>query len=205
MKEYTITKVDKKPVDWETIPKAEIDTYGWMDNGYAPRVLAALCYDEEAIYVKFWAHESEVRGVNKNHQEPVYEDSCVEFFFQPVSSPYFVNIETNVVGAQLIGFGKERDGREEVPVLDDVMKIEPSVTDAESYQGDVWTLSYRVPFSFIKKYYGDIDVVADGLRANLYKCGDLTKYEHYGMWNPVENPEPDFHKPEFFGRMTFEK
>ncbi len=205
MKEYTIKKVTGKPVDWNAIPKVEIDTYSWMDNGYVPKVCAALCYDAEAIYIKFWAYETEIRGVQKEHNSQVCQDSCVEFFFRPNSNPNFFNIETNVIGTQLIGFGPERNGRQRVEVDEAVMQIVSSVKDADAYNADVWTMEYRVPFSFLQKYYGELDIVADGLRANLCKCGDFTKFEHYGMWSPIEVEEPDFHRPDFFGSMTFEK
>ena len=205
MKEYTIKKVTGKPENWESIPKALIDTYKWMDNGYTPKVEAAICYDEKAMYIKFWAYETEVRGEHHTHQESVCEDSCVEFFFRPNSDPNFFNIETNVLGTQKIGFGPKRGDRATVEVVEADMQITPSVTDAETYCGEVWTVEYRVPFSLTRKYYGELDILKDGLRANLFKCGDCTKFEHYGMWSPVEVPEPDFHVPAFFGKMTFEK
>ncbi|MBE7064123.1 MAG: hypothetical protein IJN25_04690 [Clostridia bacterium] len=205
MKEYVIKKVETKPLDWDQVPKAEIDAYRWMDNGYAPRVRAALCYNRDAIYIKFWAYETEIRGTHKTHNEQVCEDSCVEFFFHPNSDPNFFNIETNVLGTQLIGFGPERNGRTRVEVEDDVMQIIPSVKDAEGYDNTFWTVEYRVPFSFLKRFYGDLDIVKDGLRANLCKCGDLTRYEHYGMWNEIEIEEPDYHRPDWFGKMTFEQ
>ncbi len=205
MKTYTIKKVNAKPSSWESLEKIQIDIFKWADNDYRPRTEAALCYDSEAIYIKFWAYETEVRGEHKKHNEAVYEDSCVEFFFRPKSNPNFFNIETNVIGAQLIGFGPQRENRLEVAVDEAVMQIIPSVKDAETYDEDVWTMEYRVPFSFLKKYYGDLDIVSDGLRANLYKCGDLTKEEHYGMWNDIDYLPPDYHRPEFFAEMIFQK
>jgi hypothetical protein len=41
-------------------------------------------------------------------------------------------------------------------------------------------------------------------RANFYKCGDETETPHFGAWSPVQTPQPDFHRPEFFGRLVFE-
>ncbi|MBR5570284.1 MAG: hypothetical protein IKW10_05250 [Oscillospiraceae bacterium] len=41
-----------------------------------------------------------------------------------------------------------------------------------------------------------------GIRANCYKCGDLTPKPHYLSWNPVTSPNPDFHRPQDFGLMT---
>ena len=89
MKEYIIHKVSAKPTDWEMIPKAEIDYFGWVENDYRPRVFARLCYDSEAIYIKFWAYEDEVRGEHKTHEEGVCEDSCVEFSFAPIQKRTF--------------------------------------------------------------------------------------------------------------------
>ncbi|MDD6308797.1 MAG: carbohydrate-binding family 9-like protein [Clostridia bacterium] len=203
MKKYVIRKVDGNGIDWDKLEKAEIDTYSWMDNAYRPRVCAALCYDAKAIYIRFWSFEKEIRGTHKIHNEMVCEDSCVEFFMRPKSSKYFFNFETNVLGTMLLGFGEERENRESVAV-DDAFEIVSSVKNAETYQDEMWTISYQIPFAFLKKYYGDLDIVQDGLRANLCKCGDLTKYEHYGMWNPILVDEPDFHVPAYFGEMVFE-
>ena len=205
MKTYIIKKVNGRPADWSGIEKAKIEIYKWAENDYRPRTEAAICYDDEALYVKFWAYETEIRAEHKNHNESVCEDSCVEFFFRTNSHPNFLNIETTVIGKQLIGFGKDRHVRLDVPVEDDVMQIVSSVKDPENYSADMWTVEYRVPFAFLKRFYGDVDVVSDGLRANLYKCGDLSKYEHYGMWCDIDYLPPDFHRPEFFGEMIFEQ
>ncbi len=205
MKEYSIKKVTTGDVQWNTIPKGTIDNYGWMDNGYTPKVEFAVCYDESGLYVKFWAYETEVRGEIKEHGGGVCEDSCVEFFFRPVSDARYLNIETNVLGKQLVGLGEERKGRVRIPVFDDTLKVQSSVQDAAEYKDDVWTVEYKVPFSFLKEQYGDIDFIAEGFMGNFYKCGDKTKFEHYGMWSKVEYFEPDYHRPEFFSKILFEK
>jgi hypothetical protein len=41
------------------------------------------------------------------------------------------------------------------------------------------------------------------LRANFYKCGDGTSVPHYLSWNQVITETPDFHRPEFFGEISF--
>jgi hypothetical protein len=40
--------------------------------------------------------------------------------------------------------------------------------------------------------------------ANFYKCGDETAVTHYVTWNPVKTNNPDYHQPEFFGKVEFE-
>ena len=42
------------------------------------------------------------------------------------------------------------------------------------------------------------------LRANFYKCGDRMPVKHYVTWNPIGWPQPDYHRPEYFGELVFE-
>ena len=85
----------------------------------------------------------------------------------------------------------------------------PSLTDDGSthscYNGKFWTVEYSIPFSFIEEYFGKLDI-RPGFRfkGNFYKCGDETKYTHYGCWNPIKVASPDFHRPEFFGDLVLE-
>jgi hypothetical protein len=37
-----------------------------------------------------------------------------------------------------------------------------------------------------------------GFKCNFYKCGDHLSKPHHLSWKPIETPEPDFHRPEFF-------
>ena len=203
MKEYTIAKKTYSENVWSEVETLNVDTYKWLDNGYEPRVQAQICYDSENIYIKYSVWETQVTAKYKNMHEDVYKDSCVEFFFRPASSPNFFNFETNCIGTLLLGYGPKRDGREVVKADMAIFEMKPSIKNPDEYSGDMWTLEYKIPFSFLKKYWGEFPL-SEGLYANCYKCGDETAAEHYGMWSPVELPSPDFHRPEFFGRMYFE-
>ncbi|MDD6236825.1 MAG: carbohydrate-binding family 9-like protein, partial [Clostridiales bacterium] len=57
-----------------------------------------------------------------------------------------------------------------------------------------------VPFDFFWEVYNKKKIITE-LRGNFYKCGDKTKHPHFGMWNPINNEFPDFHLPQFFGRI----
>ena len=67
---------------------------------------------------------------------------------------------------------------------------------------DGWEVFYRIPLSFLRLFWPGF-AFAGALRANVYKCGDLTAREHYLAWNPVNSRTPDFHRPQDFGRMVF--
>jgi hypothetical protein len=40
-------------------------------------------------------------------------------------------------------------------------------------------------------------------RGNIYKCGDALPVPHYVSWRPIDTPDPDFHRPEYFGQIVF--
>jgi hypothetical protein len=68
-----------------------------------------------------------------------------------------------------------------------------------------WELTYRIPVFFLRSLFpGYVLEPGTVIRANCYKCGDLTAKPHYLSWNPVVNPTPDFHRSCDFGTMILE-
>ena len=65
-----------------------------------------------------------------------------------------------------------------------------------------WELTVAIPFRLMGL---DAAELPDSLRANFYKCADGTRFPHYLSWNPIDLPEPNFHCPQFFGEIIFEK
>ena len=57
-----------------------------------------------------------------------------------------------------------------------------------------------VPFSMIGI---DPENLPASVRANFYKCADKSAHPHFLAWNRVDTPAPDFHRPDFFGELTF--
>lgn len=193
---------------WEGIEVAPVDHYLWLDNGYKPRVEARACYSPSYLYVYFRAFEPAIRVRYTRLQDPVWKDSCVEFFVDPFPEKEagYINIETNAIGTMLIYFGPGRQKRSPIPAEDlKDFEIVPSVEAPVDgpYGADFWTLAYRVPLALFEKYYGDRVGPGREARGNFYKCGDETAIPHYGAWNPVLTPKPDFHRPEYFGRLLF--
>lgn len=193
---------------WEGIPAAKVDHYLWLKNGYEPRVEARACTSPNYLYVFFIAWEPRIRVKYTKFQDPVYKDSCVEFFVDPFPEKNvgYINIETNAAGAMLIHFGKERGKRPAIPMEALTgFEIKPSVKGSVdgAYGADFWTLAYRLPLSLFEIYYGEKIAAGRVARGNFYKCGDETEIPHYGAWNPVDSPKPNFHLPEYFGRIVF--
>ncbi len=63
-----------------------------------------------------------------------------------------------------------------------------------------WSTALCIPL----KYIGvDPENIPESLRANFYKCADLSAHPHFLSWNKVDVPTPNFHLPEFFGTLYF--
>ena len=197
---------------WAEIPALEIAEFSGPRPAHLPHVQAKLAYDATALYVIFHVEDRYVRAVAENYQDAVFEDSCVEFFFTPgedVSQGYF-NLEVNCGGTALFHHQKGRRVAD-VPVsAADFAKVQiahtlPKLVEPEIEDPVGWVIEYRLPFATLTGYT-QIDLPSSGTvwRANLYKCAENNSRPHWLCWAPIETPEPDFHRPEFFGRLVFE-
>ena len=85
-------------------------------------------------------------------------------------------------------------------------KIVASVKEPVSgfYGADYWTVHYKIPIKLFENYY-KLPFKAEPAIGNFYKCGDEAEFEHYGAWNLIGHTTPDFHLPQYFGKILFEQ
>jgi len=81
----------------------------------------------------------------------------------------------------------------------------PKVVENEIIEPVRWTIECKIPVSLLSKY-GKIVNPSPGViwKANFYKIADKTSNPHYLTWSLVEQVIPDFHLPEFFGKLIFQ-
>ena len=194
---YTICRVEGV-VDWEQIPTFAIDHVQWMDD-FGIRAGGQLCYDDENLYVRLFAVEDEIRAEYTAPLSPVFQDSCLEFFFGSDDYENYFNFEINPNGCLHIQTGPARGNRVSLVKGNDAEYFDIRAQRTE----DGWEVAYRIPLEFLRVFWPDFAFTGD-LRANAYKCGNMTVHKHYLTWNPVQSEKPDFHRPEDFGRMTFD-
>ena len=202
MKKYIVKKfpagTDGKEINWNVIPVARIDTYQWLD-GYTPEATAQLVYVEgEGFILHMTCAEKEPLRRYRQYNEPVYTDSCLEFFCDWLGDGRYVNMEMNALGTLLSCIGPDRHDRTPIADLSDgeFFPVKGEVSDG------IWSVTAEIPLSLLCKILG-VDSLPFGhgytFRGNFYKCGDETPIPHYGMWSPVGTEKPDFHRPEYFG------
>jgi len=193
---YTIKKKGS-----ENIPTITLTDYINPD-GYCPKVVFNVTYSDKGFHVHFDAYEKKPKRVMTQHFQPVHLDSCLEWFinFDPEHTDKYINFEVNANGVINFSFRVDRNTDEKFTLSDaECLGIKTEILDG------MWTLDYTVPFEFIKKYMPEYEFKKGAvLPSNVYKCGDETEFPHYGCWKMVDREKPDFHKPEYFGRMIIE-
>ena len=196
VKSYLIQSVAGAP-NWNTIPQLETDQILWRpDCGI--RAFGQFGHDSRYLYVHLRAVEKHIRAEYTAPLSPVCQDSCLEFFFMPEGEDRYFNFEVNPNACLHIGFGHGR-GDSTVLFRHDLQQFFEIRT---ARTADGWEVFYRIPLSFLRLFWPDF-TFAGALRANVYKCGDLTENEHYLSWNPISSETPDFHRPQDFGIMQF--
>ena len=194
---YMIHSVISEPT-WNTIPQLEINHILWRpDCGI--RAFGQFCHSAEALHVHLRAVEKNIRAEYTVPLSPVCLDSCLEFFFMPEKEDRYFNFEINPNGCLYIGFGHGR--QDSTTLYRENMKELFDIRPQKTQNG--WEVFYRIPLSFLRLFVPDFTFTG-ALRANVYKCGDLTEHRHYLSWNPVTSETPDFHRPGDFGLMLFE-
>ena len=200
MKSYTIAKASGAP-DRDAIEPLRVGCVLWEPD-CGVRMEQKLCYDDTALYVFQRAWESDIRAECSAPLSPVHEDSCMEFFFSLTDDGRYVNFEINPNACMELGFGPNRRERVRLCHKSERETFRPVCTRTP----DGWTAEYRIPLSFLRILYPEFSLRSGVFfRANCYKCGDKTVHPHFLAWNAVETAAPDFHRPEFFGKMILAK
>lgn len=203
MRNYTIKKIDGAP-DWSTVPVMPIDNHLWLE----PVDITAqtqICWDEDGLYIRQEATEKHIRMEESGPMCRACDDSCLEFFLRPTERVDFLNFEINPNRAIFLGYGNGKDTLMRIQfhskrdtIMQEKLDIQTEITNSG------WVLTYRIPFAFVRRFFPEFQpAVGVKVYGNAYKCGDLTVQPHYMAWNPIDTPEPAFHRPEQFGCLTF--
>jgi len=187
-----------------------ISDYPWYVGGDKQGTVVRVLYDDESIYLRFRCEDRHIYAETTELNGRVYEDSCVEFFatIDPEAGPDYFNLEINCCGQILMGFGPDCYQRTPItPQLASRIRIETSLagpTKVESPGDNGWWVAVAVTFEMLSEFASQPVSPAPGTiwRANFYRCGGRTDPQ-YACWNHVDAPEPDFHRPEFFGELIF--
>lgn len=197
----------KTDVIWTEVPKANIDIYKWV-NSVRFTAYAQLVYVKDYGFLcRMTCFETNPIANYTQFGDPVYLDSCMEFFAAWDNVSY-INLESNSVGAMCAQFGATNKNRKP---LTDYLTMSEMFAMNPSVEADKWTLTMDIPLSKLQKIYSNslsTDTFVSGytFKGNFYKIGSdaVTGVRHYGMWTEVDGSTPNFHQPACFGTFVIE-
>lgn len=196
-----------KKFNSKKIPFQNIDCINWKEYPYKPDVKFRMAYSKQELYLQFSIQEKYIQAQCKIGNDSCWpsNDSCIEFFVSPESNDSFYNFEFSCIGYCLVQSGKPGPGRNRYPYEITKQIRTGSSLGKENFglkKGDFeWTLTVAIPLSIMQ--LSDNKLKGKTWTANFYKCGDSLPEKAYLTWNPVETPNPNFHRPDFFGNLVF--
>ena len=182
--------------EWDNANVAQISVINWPEYDYCPNTIAKLLYNEKGIYIQMQTDEEDIIARSTTPNCKVCNDSCMELFIRPNENDgRYLNFEFNAFNTMSLGFRYDRKN-----------KIYPEVKNTYfepcSYiEKGMWILQFFIPFEFVDNLLGGH---TNKMYANIYKCGEDVKRNHYVTYAPINTPTPDFHRPEDFAEFMLE-
>lgn len=171
---------------------------------YHPVTIFTVGRSDSAIFIDYFVRGNYLRAVNYKNNSPVADDSCVEFFMKLPGSDEYWNFEFNCIGTVNASHRVTRDNPtrltdEQIASIGRYASC--GTRPFEEMEGVfAWNLTIAVPFALVGL---DPENLPEYILGNFYKCGAKMSLPHYLSWMPIDTPSPDFHRPEFFGRINF--
>ena len=199
---------DSWPERVKILPRQMISCCNWeREYPYRPKVSFATGWNQSGFFLNYQVLEQQVRALNTEYNSAVWEDSCVEFFFQFIPGDRHYSFEFNPTGAFLGQVNFVSYGEWLEPELLAKIKLCGTLVNCGKKKSPLiidkptdWELSVFIPFELLT--LAEAQAITSGLKffANFFKCGDKTKQPHFLSWCPITWPQPSFHRPQFFGK-----
>lgn len=202
--------------EWSNADVLAINNFRPEGSDARPEVICRGLYDAGGLYLRYSLKDRWVKCVAENYQDSVCEDSCVEFFVEPVPGKGYMNFELNACGVMLlyhvIDWTEVGDAYADYYAVekyaDEAVKRYPTLKACEVREEITdpcdWELGVYIPFAVLEKEFGAVGRPAKGTvwRGNFYTCADGTSHPRWASWSPVN--QLNFHLPECFGEIIFE-
>jgi len=175
----------------------------WSESfPYKPDIRFRIGYTQDALVLQYDVVEEQLRGSYSEINENVWEDSCVEFFISFDGRKNYYNLEFNLIGTGLIGYGSADKRTRNRLSATEIKQVRTFSMIERHGDSKHWSMIEVIPFA-VFKFDHVVNVKEKSIHGNFYKCGDHLKRPHFVSWNKIENPTPNFHLPQYFGELVF--
>jgi hypothetical protein len=213
---YEVRRASSPPVidakldeaDWQAASSVGDFSFPWFKQGTKEQTVAKLLWDDENLYVSWYAHDNHISAYVTQRHGPVSKDDCVEIFISPNPEKIknYYNFEINAIGTVL---SQARTDWRTGPLNQDPegMQIRTSYHGQEKKDeapGDAyWIVEAAIPLkNFARDAAHTPPRDGDRWRINLQRLGGITNAQ-LSAWSPYPEGKVSFHQPEYFGWVRF--
>lgn len=185
----------------DMLKKQKLSNISWPQYQTDCTAHFSISHSNTAIQLKFYVKDDRFRSRQRKINEDVNNDNCVEFFIAFNKGLSYYNLEFNCFGNAKVAYGSGRENR--TFLSEDAIKKIAVWTSHETVQEAFnWVIVLEIPIAVFE--FSDLSTFEKmSCYGNFYKCGDELPEPHFLSWNKIDAPQPDFHKPENFGEITF--
>ena len=189
------------------MPLLKINYNNW-NLPYQPNISFQIGHSGNMLMIHFFVKERYTMALVDKDNGKSWTDSCLEIFIKPDKSLYYYNLEFTCIGKLLMSIRKEKHNYINAPieVLNTIERVSSLGKDmfSEKIGDNTWDLLVSIPItSLFKHNFNSWDEIIN-CSMNFYKCGDNLSEKHYLSWKPIYSSSPDFHLPQYFGKIEFE-
>ncbi|MBD0370461.1 MAG: carbohydrate-binding family 9-like protein [Pyrinomonadaceae bacterium] len=190
--------------EWERARAVSLVRY-WSGEDAPPErhTEARLIWSDKSLCVRFVCRQQEPLVISDEPQTEekrlaLWERDVCEIFIAPdadVPERYF-EFEAAPTGEWIdLAIGWKRDGRETDWHYHSGMKAAGRIEEARVI------IAMSVPW----EAFGRQPQAEEMWRANLFRCVGSGANRGYLAWQPTHTPQPNFHVPQAFGQLRFDK
>jgi hypothetical protein len=208
-----LADIPATPLDprWEALPRLAVASFHAKSSAHRPAVHVQLGHSGDHLHLRFTVQDRYVLSRATGFNAMVCNDSCVEFFFEPVPGLGYFNLEMSAGGTPLCyhitdarrapggfaAFVKLKADELGAIVIAGTL---PRTVDPEIATPLDWALCARIPLAPFARRLGRALPVPGRWRGNFFKCADQSSHPHWGSWATI-GEELNFHQPDRFGTI----
>jgi alpha-galactosidase len=158
-----------------------------------------LLWSRDALYVRFLAHFRDITvfadAEPSGRRDRLWERDVAEVFLQPAGSDglHYKEFEVSPNGFWIeldIAPGVKHD-------LKSGLKRRANIDEKRN----IWTAELALPMISLTEHFDP----ANTWRVNFFRVEGASEPRFYSAWRPTGTPAPNFHVPDAFGKLEFEK
>lgn len=193
-----VAKTILTPYDLGDCEPFPIACFNWGGD-YTPRSYGCMGHlEHKGLIIKLVSEEKEPLHGYYRHNHPVYLDSSLCTYLRFGDTMNYFGFEMNANGALYASYGPNRHDR--ITFSDLLLQRFHSTSGITP---NYWYVILYLPYEGLAEIQ-DMPILGpqDVFHCNFGKQKSSSPMEHYASWNPIRTKEPDFHTPEFFGKVT---